>query len=1130
MFLLPKLSWKVVRQFGFIGFFLLSAAGISASAELRAFSLKSAEQALRGGYVSEEIKYLGYICCPIAVIFQTPDNDVIFLGLRDDSQVPLTTDDLATALRVAFLSSEEAGVSIDPLPDSQKTKKQRVRYYANIENTSIGKAFFDADVVLKKLALGQLAANHLGVKSYFDLVVEEARTKGTADVITNSPWVRFWWYPRDPRYEPKPGIIKVQVDVGVLVSQQIPHLNIPPPSSFLKSPQADETFPQMLMSHVEELAQEFPEIQRLKPLFSLLALCKLLRTTGESSFEFWLREYQLKNISTPEEYPLLARGGSIDTANVFRLYGGVDTSSLQTLSLDIQDGKLTALREITLKSRPAPSAISWTVPVLNWDPEQWNSGILFQQPQLDPKWVEQLEQNGCTLCKELSQSPLVFPQMLAMARLAEAFPKWMPRLQEGSRSLCADRLGGVMLSGMAEVQGVENPEVQWARGQFALVVEGQNARIHPRLFRKFVTALWCVYYSDQDPGISIDPIGPKVDKHLVRYIGRVVNTDLGRVMREADYTMKKWAVGTERPDYPGFQPVDGWMRHYGPVAIGISRRFWFVPENIRFRRGGDLLLFDSGRMRLLTEYNADGLRGQASPADQRFADFFTQHYQALAEKYPIYKELFEYAQLVALAKYLKQNGVPLHWFLMAHKDLVLTEDSPGTVDQLAKASDYFEGLQIQGGVNLAVEAQYVMDAEAVAALQKAWAAQGGSSSEGGSGGQRTTGTSTADTGSARPAFAPSRPVSFALHGRDYTILPQGTSSTGKDHRGLRYQTDLALRRLGKPALELVRYYNPRRQGPGLFGQGWDLLIPYRVAPANEKRRPFLNAIIPEQMVVENLLSGQKEVLTFSTDRYSIAGYVPEKISDSQVVGLFLLSDGSFRLADKLGNQFHFDPAGRLTGMYFSPKPEDRIELEYVNQFTGSFVRVPYRVRPADEEMVDFLNARLPKRVRITDQIHQSSEVLVFDPEASPAGYVPEKKAESRYRLLALRSDGSLHLVDRHGNQVRFCRSWDFESFLPSPDRPVVRSVQMAGHKVEFAYTLHPDGQMVIALAKLSQIGPQQSETPIATIRYEYDPEGRLCGLVRRSVAGSTHTRQAGRLPPPADAASVSAPDASAPAF
>ncbi len=659
-----------------------------------------------------------------------------------------------------------------------------------------------------------------------------------------------------------------------------------------------------------------------------------------------------------------------------------------------------------------------------------------------------------------------------------------------------------MLLGVAEVQGIEGmerPQVQWARGQFALVVEGENARIDPKLFRKFVTALWCVYYSEQDPGISIDPIGPDVEKHLVRYIGRVVNTDLGRVMREADYTMKKWAIGTERPDYPGFQPVDGWMRHYGPVAVGISRRFWFVPEDIRFRRGGDLLLFQSGRMRLLTEYDVDGLRGQASPADQQFADFFTQHYQQIAEKYPIYKELFEYAQLVALAKYLKQQGVPLHWFLMAHKDLVLTEDSPGVVDQLAKDSDYFQGLRIQGGVNLGVQAQYVLDTEALAALQQAWQRQAGGAAS------AADGQVVSDTrvpAVSRHDLTPSRPVSFAWGGRTYTVVPQGTASTGRDHRGLRYQTDFALRRQGKPGLELVRYYNGQRQAPGLFGPGWDLLIPYRVAPANEKRRPFLNAIIPEQMVVEHLLSGQKELLSFSTDRYGIAGYVPEKIADSQVVGLFLLANGSFRLADKLGNQFHFDGAGRLTGMYFSPRPEDHVELEYVDQFTGYFVQAPYRVRPADDEKVDFLNVQLPKRVRITDQIHQTSEVLRFDPEHNPAGYVPEKKDQSRYRLLALRSDGSLQLWDRHGNQVRFTAGWDFEAMLPGPARPVVRSIRMADQKVQFAYTLSPDGQMVIAMAKLSQSGPQQAETPIGRIRYEYDQEGRLCNVVHFGGTGS----------------------------
>jgi hypothetical protein len=1072
---------------------------------------------------------LGGITRPVAIVYDEERQDLILVGERSEGQ-PVSLDDFVVALRALMKVGEEPLVSIE-LDDRSQT--QSVEFKGGIEDTTFGRDLLEADVVLKKLALGILSAGIWGIRSYFDLSAEDWQKTGHPKPVTS----KFWFLPNK-----QISIVDVKRGVGVVkgFSLIVKTQNISSASE-TSSDEFAEEFALAVSAHLSEIMLYYPQLARLDPLFRMTALAETVQVWEKKfqlhipNLDFWKDTYPIKRVPTPRTYPVINRKAERYTEErikEMRIQGGIQ---LKALILNLKDGSPFALKEIVIKTRPEGNPLTWELPIL--DKLLREADSLVPDTELMNMLGEFPGFRDVGMCLKRTYSTpgsstpeIAFPRTFQHQSFREESyysfaPQNIPFLPPSS-----NRLGGVLLRGVAEIAGEDGTSITLTPQSFSLVVEGQNARLDPRLFRKFVTALWCVYYSDQDPGISIDPIGPKVDKHLVRYIGRVVNTDLGRVMREADYTMKKWAVGTERPDYPGFQPVDGWMRHYGPVAIGISRRFWFVPENIRFRRGGDLLLFDSGRMRLLTEYNADGLRGQASPADQRFADFFTQHYQALAEKYPIYKELFEYAQLVALAKYLKQNGVPLHWFLMAHKDLVLTEDSPGTVDQLAKASDYFEGLQIQGGVNLAVEAQYVMDAEAVAALQKAWAAQGGSSSEGGSGGQRTTGTSPADTGSARPAFALSRPVSFAVHGRDYTVLPQGTASTGKDHRGLRYQTDLALRRHGKPALELVRYYNPRRQGPGLFGQGWDLLIPYRVAPANEKRRPFLNAIIPEQMVVENLLSGQKEVLTFSTDRYSIAGYVPEKISESQVVGLFLLSDGSFRLADKLGNQFHFDPAGRLTGMYFSPKPEDRIEWEYVNQFTSSFVRVPYRVRPADEEMVDFLNARLPKRVRITDQIHQTSEVLVFDPEASPVGYVPEKKTESRYRLLALRSDGSLQLVDRHGNQVRFTRSWDFESFLPSPDRPVVRSVQMAGQKVQFAYTLHPDGQMVIALAKLSQIGPQQSETPIATLRYEYDPEGRLCGTFRRSGAGSAHTLQAGRLPPSADAASVSAPDASAPAF
>ena len=147
----------------------------------------------------------------------------------------------------------------------------------------------------------------------------------------------------------------------------------------------------------------------------------------------------------------------------------------------------------------------------------------------------------------------------------------------------------------------------------------------PKLYRKFITALWSVYYSDQDPGISIDPPKRETEEepseaefmkpetHSVRYIGRVLNTDLGRVMREADYLMKKWAVGTEKPNYPGFRSVDGYCTGGGVQHAGVRRRFWFVPEDLRFRQAEGLLLFESGRMRLNTEFDRDGMRGQASP-------------------------------------------------------------------------------------------------------------------------------------------------------------------------------------------------------------------------------------------------------------------------------------------------------------------------------------------------------------------------------------------------------------------------------------------------------------------------------------------------------------------------------------
>jgi len=122
---------------------------------------------------------------------------------------------------------------------------------------------------------------------------------------------------------------------------------------------------------------------------------------------------------------------------------------------------------------------------------------------------------------------------------------------------------------------------------------------------------------------------------MVRYIGKVINTDLGRVMRDADYLMKKWARGNGDSNIPGFMNPDKISGKRGFAYIGAWSRFWFVPQDMKFKRGGDILLFDDGRMTVKTEYMFNGDNMRADPSNERFAQFFTdQYHKKIAEQYP----------------------------------------------------------------------------------------------------------------------------------------------------------------------------------------------------------------------------------------------------------------------------------------------------------------------------------------------------------------------------------------------------------------------------------------------------------------------------------------------------------------
>jgi hypothetical protein len=503
--------------------------------------------------------------------------------------------------------------------------------------------------------------------------------------------------------------------------------------------------------------------------------------------------------------------------------------------------------------------------------------------------------------------PLPAPRRPAAApRMPGPAPRIAPPLPRiPNRVPRPPSIGGVLLSAAGSISGVDDggvSSVSIGMGDFSLIVDGEDVHVQQIDLSRFLTALWAVYFGDKDPGVSIDPVCAACDEQVVRYIGQVENTGLGRVLVDADYLMKKCAIGLARPDVPGFRCVDAIQREMGVDHLGAVRRFWFVPEQMRFLRSGNVILFDSGRMTLKTEYMfLEGKGSPAEPADLAFAEFWTRNYALFEQAEPVYQELFEYARCVALAKYLKQNRVPLQGFLLEHRDLLLAEETPVSVPTLRRPSDWLPQTEIYGGVDLRIDMslpETYRDAPGLAALAAA--------------GSFRSAADPGDPDRVDPVSTVAVPADgvCALPDRPVTVIASERFSPGEG-RGL--TADMALWNGGRPGACLLRGACSAGHRVGAFGRGSDVYTPYRIEVPDVEWIPYLNARIPQRLDLIDEQSGEQFRLSFS-ERLGVAAYVPAPATASRFRGLLLLSDASFRLIEKSGCEFSFDPAGRFTGM------------------------------------------------------------------------------------------------------------------------------------------------------------------------------------------------------------------------
>ena len=646
------------------------------------------------------------------------------------------------------------------------------------------------------------------------------------------------------------------------------------------------------------------------------------------------------------------------------------------------------------------------------------------------------------------------------------------------------KIGGVFLYKTAEVSGVFPEDIEAGlidpeTGGFALVINGENVSLPDTYFNDFLSVLFAVYYGDEAPGISIDPICNDCERMLTRYIGKTRYTPMGKILFDADRLMKCYWLGKDnitgtplKPPIDGFKNAFECLKEEGLYYLGAWVRFWFKPSVMKLKKCGDAIIFDEAKIGLYTEYLFKDKEALTEPAAQAYADFFTDHYDEFAKYNPIYGQLLEYAKMVAIARYLKENGIPLGWLLQANIDRLPWTETPDSTPALSVADEDIN-IKIYGGVDYDFTNSYVIDKESAKVIEKAI-----------SEGKLKIASGKSSLFSSGSGLSP-QTQTFKLEDSSYTIIPINRLMKETEYEGLAFRTDLALWDGKDIILELIRYRHPQKTG--VFGPNWNILLPYQMEFSKEEIM-YQGILMPKKIKVKDLIWGREEELIFS-NKENIIGYVPKDKEKSRFLILAIMTDGSYRLADKLGNEFWFDEDGSMTDMFFSKK--HRIHYDYldINDGVEYFKKAPYQIILGDK-YIRFRSALIPEKVKVKDPISGKEETLIFnDDRYTIVGYVPEDEKESKFRILALLSNLSFQLLDKDGREFAFDPAGRFMGMSAKQ----IRSVSEGQYMIKFVYDFSNNGSLKVAEAKLYEKG---KESHLYAVHYKYDQDGRLYQVIR----------------------------------
>lgn len=323
------------------------------------------------------------------------------------------------------------------------------------------------------------------------------------------------------------------------------------------------------------------------------------------------------------------------------------------------------------------------------------------------------------------------------------------------------QLGGIDLSAKAEFLGDVSSitgAVYDSETQSLSLVGDEDISLPPINSEDLAVALMCVYGSiPQDPQFSLDPADPKnPDGKWLKavYVPEqiIAGTEFGKALFEADWLLKEYSFGVSIDSngrvskrvssVPGFKShVDFYFEDSDttePVETWV--RFWIVPDTVIIKRHANSIYFDKCKMRVkamkmvVTPEGLKDVPTEEDPKATAFAELFTRLYDEIAKESPEFARVKELAKVVALAKWMKGENIPvdLDWvweYAIQKRDTVVTAGMNALSFDWKRGEELYhkgnlmwsdsplEKLHIFGGVNLTDKSEFIPDDGTVRNLQ-----------------------------------------------------------------------------------------------------------------------------------------------------------------------------------------------------------------------------------------------------------------------------------------------------------------------------------------------------------------------------------------------------------------------------